>query len=106
MMQEINVFELQKLREEKVDFQLLDVRESYEYEIANLGGDLIPIGSIVEKMESISTEKQVIVICRSGMRSANVVDYLTKVTGKKNFYNLKGGILAWADHIDPTMQKY
>lgn len=106
MIQEIDVFELQKLIENKADFQLVDVREIYEYEIANIGGDLIPIGSVVEKMEAISKDKQVVVICRSGVRSANVVDYLTKVVGTKNFYNLKGGILAWADHIDPTMTKY
>jgi len=106
MIPEIDVFELRKLMENKEDFQLVDVREPYEFEMANLGGDLIPIGSFVERLEEVHLDKKVIVICRSGVRSANVVDYLMRVTGKDNFYNLKGGILAWSDHIDQSVPKY
>lgn len=106
MIPEIDVFELKELIENKSDFQLVDVREPYEFEIANLGGDLIPISSFVERLDEVDLDKKVVVICRSGVRSANVVDYLMRVTGKDNFYNLKGGILAWADHIDPSIPKY
>ena len=106
MTPEIDVFELNRLRKENVDFQLIDVRNLGEFEYSNIGGDLIPINEITQNMEAINTDKKVVIICRSGIRSANVVDYLTKVIGKDIFYNVKGGILAWADEIDSSVKKY
>ena len=88
------------------DFQLIDVREPYEFEIANIGGTLIPKGEILKHLEKIDPHKDVAFLCRSGKRSQDVIDLLQKEYGLKNLYNIAGGILAWADEIDPGMAKY
>lgn len=85
--------------------QLIDVREAYEVEIANIGGEHIPMGSVMANLDKISKEQKVIVHCRSGARSAAIVQNLEK-NGYTNVYNLKGGILAWAREIDPDMPTY
>lgn len=88
------------------DFQLIDVREPSEYDICNLKGELIPLNRIPENVELISKDKDVIIHCRSGVRSANAVSYLEQHFGFDNLYNLEGGILAWITYIDPTMESY
>jgi len=103
---EITVTELSRLSESSADFQLIDVREDFEYEIANLGGQLIPLGEIDNAIHSISADRKVIVYCRSGARSAKAIASLESRYGFENLYNLKGGILAWAEEIDPTMARY
>ncbi len=105
-MQEVTVQELKKLIDSKADFQLIDVREPHEYDICNLGGELIPQAEIPHNVDKISRDKQVVIHCRSGARSGNMVNWLEKNQGFTNLYNLKGGILAWADDIDPGMTKY
>lgn len=90
----------------KEDFQLIDVREPHEYEICNLGGELIPMNEVPSNLDKISKDKTVVVHCRSGARSGNIIQYLESNYGYSNLYNLKGGILAWADEIDPEMPKY
>lgn len=90
----------------KENFQLIDVREEHEFEICNLNGQLIPMGEIPDNVEKISKDKPVVIHCRSGARSGNVVQYLESNFGFTNLYNLKGGILAWADQIDTSMPKY
>ncbi|NJL13654.1 MAG: molybdopterin-synthase adenylyltransferase MoeB [Microscillaceae bacterium] len=102
----ITVQELQKLRESQADFQLIDVREPYEYEIAHLQGDLMPLGQLDAHLDKISSSKQVVVHCRSGKRSAEAIRHLEQKYGFANLYNLEGGILAWADQIDPSLAKY
>ena len=81
------------------DFQLIDVREPDEYEAANLGGELIPLGGISEAVSRISREQVVIVQCRSGKRSATAIRELQEKFGFDNLYNLDGGILAYLEHI-------
>jgi adenylyltransferase/sulfurtransferase len=105
-MKEITVTELQQLQKSGADFQLIDVREPHEYEICNLGGELIPQHEIPDNVDRISKTKQVVVHCRSGARSGNMVQWLEKNHGYTNLYNLKGGILAWAKEIDPSMPTY
>jgi len=105
-MKEVTVQELQKLLETGEDFQLIDVREPHEFDICNLKGELIPQGEIPHKVELISRSKQVIIHCRSGARSGNMVTWLEKNHGFANLYNLKGGILAWAKEIDDSMPTY
>ncbi len=105
-MKEINVTDLKKLIDEKADIQLIDVRETWENEMANIGGELIPMGEVVEKVDKISKDKQVIIYCRSGRRSANVIVLLEQMHQFDNLYNLEGGILAWSDEIDPDVPKY
>ncbi len=103
---EITVQELDSLRNLKEDFQLIDVREPYEYDIANLGGELIPLGEVLRNTAKISKDKKVIVHCRSGKRSADAIRDLETLHGYTNLYNLKGGILAHAKEIDTTMPTY
>lgn len=106
LMKEVTVQELKKMMDEKADFQLIDVREPHEADIAEIGGELIPQGDIPSNVDKISRDKQVVIHCRSGARSGNIVQWLEKNHGFTNLYNLKGGILAWADQIDPDVQKY
>jgi sulfur-carrier protein adenylyltransferase/sulfurtransferase len=105
-MKEVTVKELKEMRDRKEDFQLLDIREEYEYDICNLDGELIPMGDIADNIEKISKDKKVVVHCRSGKRSASVIQMLEQQYGFTNLYNLKGGIMAWAEEIDPEMAKY
>jgi sulfur-carrier protein adenylyltransferase/sulfurtransferase len=91
---EISVFELKKMMDEKADFQLIDVREAYEYEVSNLGGTLIPLSILSENMDKIARGKTVVVHCKSGARSAKAIDFL-KEHGVKNVLNLTGGIVAF-----------
>lgn len=105
-MKEVTVQELKKLLDSKADFQLIDVREPHEYDICNLGGELIPQAEIPHNVDKISKDKQVVIHCRSGARSGNMVQWLEKNNGFSNLYNLKGGILAWAKEIDPSMPTY
>ncbi|MEM1001469.1 MAG: molybdopterin-synthase adenylyltransferase MoeB [Bacteroidota bacterium] len=103
---EITVHELEQLKSQGKDYQLIDVREPYEYEIAEMGGELIPLDSVVDNVERIASDKQVIVHCRSGVRSANAIRALEDKFGFNNLYNLKGGILAYADEVDSSLAKY
>src|SRR5436309_2546451 len=105
-MKEKTVTELKEMLDSKTDFQLIDVREEYETEICNINGELIPMNEVPASIEKISKEKPVIIYCRSGSRSGRICDYLEQNFGFTNVYNLKGGILAWANDIDPDMPKY
>ncbi len=100
------VKELKKLVDEQAHYQLIDVREPHEYEFVNLGGELIPMGEIDKNLDKISKDKPVIVQCRSGRRSADVIQKLEKEQGFTNLYNLEGGILAYAKEIDPSLPTY
>ena len=95
MVKEITVQELKALMDEKKDFQLIDVREEFEYEVVNIGATLIPLGNIVLEEEKISKDKLVVIHCRSGARSAAAIMQLEQQFGFTNLFNLKGGILAW-----------
>ena len=102
----ISVEELDRRRRTKEDFQLIDVRDPYEYEIANLGGALMPLGRIREYVDQIATDRPVIIHCRSGARSEKAVSLLEREYGLRNLYSLTGGILAWAERIDDRVPKY
>lgn len=85
--------------DEKADFQLIDVREEYEFEEANLNGKLIPMGEVMNNLDKISKDKKVVIHCRSGKRSATVIQALETQHGYTNLHNLKGGILAYIEEI-------
>ena len=104
-MNEVTVQELKQKIDNKEDFQLIDVREPFEYEMSNLNGENIPLAGIVLESEKISRDKPVIMQCRSGARSAAAVMQLEQL-GYNNLYNLKGGILAWAAEFEPDMTVY
>ena len=103
---EITVHEFKAMSEGKEDFQLIDVREIMEREICHLEGELIPMGTIPSEVDKISRNKKVIIYCRSGRRSADIITWLEENHGFNNLYNLKGGVLAWANEIDPSMPTY
>lgn len=104
-MKEITVQELKHLKDTKADFQLIDVREPHEADVCEIGAELIPMAEVPDHIDQISRTKQVIIHCRSGRRSGNIIQWLEQNHGFTNLYNLKGGILAWANEIDPSMPK-
>lgn len=103
---ELSVQELVHLREAGASFQLIDVRDPHEYGIVNIKGELVPLGTIGDQVARISRDKQVIVHCRSGVRSAKAIRQLETEHGFENLYNLTGGVLAYAKEIDPELPVY
>lgn len=106
MIKEITVEELKEKIDNNEDFQLIDVREPFEYEVSNLNGENIPLGGILIEADRIATDKPVIMQCRSGKRSAAAVMQLEAQLGLTNLYNLQGGIVAWQQTFDPEMPVY
>jgi molybdopterin/thiamine biosynthesis adenylyltransferase/rhodanese-related sulfurtransferase len=104
---QISVQELKQKLDAKEDIFVLDVREPHEYLIANLGAPQIPVGEVERRVGELAAQKnrEVVVHCRSGARSQKAA-LILKQAGFSNVSNLAGGILAWADKIDPSMPKY
>jgi sulfur-carrier protein adenylyltransferase/sulfurtransferase len=102
---EISVEQLKRKLDAKEDVFVLDVREPHEYKICNLNGHLIPLNDLPKRVQELDPSKEIVVHCRSGARSARAVGFLRQA-GFANVTNLAGGILAWADRIDPKMPKY
>lgn len=88
------------------DFQLIDIREEYEHDICSIGGEKINMYEISDKTDKILKDKKVIIYCRTGVRSANVITILEKNFNFQNLYNLDGGIMKWREDIDPTLNEY
>ena len=103
---EINVEKLATWKTTGKVFQLIDVREAYEVEIAEIGGDLMPKSEIESHIYKISKIGPVVVYCRSGKRSGDVIRLLQENYGYDNLLNLSGGILAYAEKIDSTLNRY
>lgn len=106
LIKEITPKELKKKFDNKEDLQLIDVREPYEKEIASIGGELIPMAILLDDVAPIAKDKPVIIYCRTGVRSRIVIVELEKQFGFTNLYNLKGGIHAYSDDVDSSLQKY
>ena len=102
---EITPRELKARLDRGDDLFILDVREPHEYQICNIGGHLIPLGELSRRAAELDSSKEIVAHCRSGKRSADAVDFLRKA-GFKKIWNLKGGILAWADEVDSSVPKY
>ena len=102
---QISVEELKAYLHRGDDIFLLDVREPHEYEIANLGGILIPLGELQERLSEIDQVRDIVVHCKSGARSAQAVKMLKKI-GFTKVKNLIGGIDAWSERIDPEIPRY
>ncbi|SMO63146.1 rhodanese-like domain-containing protein [Gracilimonas mengyeensis] len=103
-MKEISVQELKEKKENGDDFLLLDVREDFEYLVSNIDGTNIPMNQLEDRLEELDEykDKEIVVMCRSGNRSAKVTGYLQK-QGFDGATNLKGGIKKWASEIDPSL---
>ncbi len=102
---EITPKELKQRLDRGDDLFILDVREPHEYQICNIGGKLIPLGEISRRAHELDSSREIVVHCRSGKRSAEAAEFLRGV-GFRKLLNLKGGILAWSDDVDPTVAKY
>jgi adenylyltransferase/sulfurtransferase len=102
---QLSVKELKRRMDAGEDVYILDVREPYEYRIAQIGGMLIPQTDVPNRLAEIDRDREIIVQCRSGVRSQRIAEFL-KQQGYPRVVNLAGGILAWSDEIDPKMQKY
>src|SRR5579864_971014 len=87
------------------DLFVLDVREPHEYQICNINGYLLPLGDLPKRIHELDSSREIVAHCRSGKRSADAAEFLRKA-GFRKIWNLKGGILAWADEVDPSMPKY
>jgi len=102
---EITATELKARQDRGEKLFILDVREPHEYQICNLNGKLIPLGELTRRVNELDSSVEMVVHCRSGKRSADAIHFL-QTAGFKKLWNLKGGVLAWADEVDPGMPKY
>jgi molybdopterin/thiamine biosynthesis adenylyltransferase/rhodanese-related sulfurtransferase len=103
---DITVEELKKKIDNKEKFFLLDVREPIETRISSIGGELIPINDLPNRLNELNKDDEIIVYCRSGHRSQNAVQFLREQAGFKKARNLLGGINLWAEKIDNSLPKY
>lgn len=102
-MSEISCTELAEWKKAGKAFQLIDVREPYEAEACNIGGTLIPMGEIVERIGELRKDVPVVIHCRSGSRSNAVINALSARYGFTNLINLTGGIMAYGRDVDPSL---
>lgn len=102
---EISVQELEALIKAEADVFILDVRNPDEYEVCNLGGCLIPLNQLPDRLSELNPDQHIVIHCHAGGRSRRATEYLL-TQGFKNVQNLRGGITAWANEIDPKMRKY
>jgi molybdopterin/thiamine biosynthesis adenylyltransferase/rhodanese-related sulfurtransferase len=102
---EMQVEELKRRLDAGDNLFVLDVREPHEYQICNINGYLIPLGDLPKRVNELDSSREIVAHCRSGVRSGKAVAFLQQA-GFKKVHNLAGGILAWADKVDPKMPKY
>lgn len=103
-MQEIDAHELKRMKDAGEVFQVIDVREPYEAEACTIGGTLIPMGEVLARLAEIRTDVPVVIHCRSGARSAAVINALSTRYGYSNLVNLKGGIVSYGREVDQSLQ--
>lgn len=102
---QMTAVELKQHLDNKDNLFVLDVREPFEYDIANLGAKLIPLGELPNRLGELDKDREIVVHCKSGGRSQKAAEYLAQ-NGFKKVWNLAGGITGWANDVDPTVQKY
>jgi len=102
---EIEPIELKRRLDAGEEIVILDVREPHEYQICDIGGYLIPLLELPQRIHEFDSSGTFVIHCRSGVRSAEAVDFMMKA-GFGKIFNLRGGILAWSDQADPTLPKY
>jgi adenylyltransferase/sulfurtransferase len=103
---EIDAEALNALLEGNEKFQLIDVREQYEFDLVNIGGELIPLDSVVANYKKIKQDRKVVVHCKMGGRSAKAIRDLEDQFGFENLYNLKGGIIEYLKEYEPDLEIY
>jgi adenylyltransferase/sulfurtransferase len=102
---QMTAVELKKHLDNKDGIFVLDVREPYEYQVANIGAKLIPLGELPQRAGELDKDREIVVHCKSGGRSQKAAELLTQI-GFKNVWNLAGGITAWSNDVDPKVPKY
>jgi adenylyltransferase/sulfurtransferase len=105
--EEISVTDLKRLFDNGTVVQLIDVRQPDEWAFANIdGAKLIPFGGLLQRMDELDPDQEAIIHCRSGVRSARAIVALKQAGYPGELKNLRGGILAWSDEIDPSVPQY
>lgn len=99
----ISALELHQAMQKGQDFEIVDVREPYEYAVANIGSIHIPMGEICDRVAELPSDKNIVIMCRSGKRAEAVANVLITDHSMMNIYILDGGILAWKEQIDSTL---
>jgi adenylyltransferase/sulfurtransferase len=106
-MQEITATDLKQRLDNGDDIQIVDVREPNEVAIASIPNTVhIPLGQVVNRMDEIDPNRETVVHCKGGVRSAKAIEALQRSGFKGNLVNLKGGITAWSNEVDPSVPKY
>jgi len=107
IMDEITATELKALFDNGSDVQLIDVRQPDEYAFAKIpGSKLIPLGEVIRRMDELDGNREAIIHCKMGGRSARAIDALRQAGYKGTLRNLRGGITAWSNEVDPKVPKY
>lgn len=107
MFEDITAPELKQKLDAKEDFQLIDVRQPNEYEFARIeGAKLIPLGEIISRMKELDSDREAIILCKMGGRSAKAIEVLLQSGYTGKLRNLRGGITAWSNEVDPKVPKY
>jgi molybdopterin/thiamine biosynthesis adenylyltransferase/rhodanese-related sulfurtransferase/molybdopterin converting factor small subunit len=102
---QMQVTELKRRMDAGEDVFVLDVREPYEFAIAQIGGHLIPLGDLPQRVQELDPNRETVIHCKSGGRSQHASEFLAQ-NGFKKVHNLAGGITAWSDKVDPSVAKY
>jgi adenylyltransferase/sulfurtransferase len=106
-MQEMTATELKQKLDNGEDIQIIDVREPSEYAIARIPNSThIPLGQVLNRMSEIDPSRETVVHCKMGGRSAKAIEALTRAGFQGKLTNLKGGITAWSNDVDPSVPKY
>jgi adenylyltransferase/sulfurtransferase len=106
-MEEISATELKQLMDSGADVQLIDVRQPDEHDFARIpGSKLIPLGDIIKRMDEIDPNRDTVIHCKMGGRSAKAIEALKHAGFKGKLRNLRGGITAWSNEVDPKVPKY
>ena len=106
-MKEITATELKQRLDNGEDIQIIDVREANEVAIGRIPNSVhIPLAQVLNRMEEIDPNRETVVHCKMGGRSARAIDALQRSGFKGNLQNLKGGIIAWSNEVDPSVPKY
>ena len=106
-MEEITATELKERLAKGDDIQIIDVREPHEFDIGRIpNSKLIPLGQVLNRQSEIDPERETVVHCKMGGRSAKAIEALQRSGFQGRLMNLKGGITAWSNEVDPSVPKY
>lgn len=107
MVEEITATELKERMDAGENVQLIDVRQPEEYAFAKIeGAKLIPLGELPSRVGELDPTREIVFQCKSGVRSARAVEFLQQTGFQGSVKNLRGGITAWSNEVDPKVPKY